>query len=282
MIWTHSASLKILRVGILLLYDALRPSSNFPDFPHLSSLHIEDAVGSPYIVRLDPEISFAAVAFILHVHETIVTLQWGLSVLEETTKLITANHLPNLSQLSGYRIRQLIRTHSPRKLQIIALSPVDLGPETDGSLLRETSSCLPNLSVLAISTQIRSMQVLHDLRTFTNLMELWYEEEPGCEPHEEESKEESRYPYDLFQVVLPALPKLRDLCISIKGDISNIAPWDMSGRLKLYSQSLCSVTIQFVVHGVAGYGLNVFRENPESIWTHKALNGLHMMRSFEV
>ncbi|KAG8848486.1 hypothetical protein FRB91_010769 [Serendipita sp. 411] len=96
MIWTHSASLKVLRVGILLLYDALRPSSNFPDFPHLSSLHIEDAVGSPYIVRLDPEISFAAVAFILHVHETIVTLQWGLSVLEETTKLITANYLPNL------------------------------------------------------------------------------------------------------------------------------------------------------------------------------------------
>ncbi|KAG8848488.1 hypothetical protein FRB91_010771 [Serendipita sp. 411] len=275
----------MLRIPIFLLYDALRSSPGFPDFPRLSSLYIEDStelLDSPFLTRLYPEMGSLAVSFILHVHDTLVTLHWGRSVPEEATKQITAGHLPSLENLSGHKIRKLIQSHPLKKLRIVSLRPSDFDSDTDGSLLRETSSRLPNLSIFALSTNIRTMSIIRDLSTFTNVVEMWYEEEHDCVSYDEESKNERLYPYELLHVVVPALPKLRELCMTIRSDIgSTSSPVAIKEDVLISSRSLLRVTIQFVAYSVACCRINLSRESLDGKWGYNTLMGLQWQKSFK-
>ncbi|KAG8753769.1 hypothetical protein FRC14_005748 [Serendipita sp. 396] len=75
MVSTHSASLKILRIPLFLLYDALIPLSSLPDFLCLSSLYIEDPTGCPLTrMGLYSKMSALALSFIIHTHKSLITL----------------------------------------------------------------------------------------------------------------------------------------------------------------------------------------------------------------
>ncbi|KAG8822914.1 hypothetical protein FRC18_010866 [Serendipita sp. 400] len=282
-VWTHSASLRNLMVPIYALYDALRISSNFPVFPHLSLLSIEDPIeplDNPGPYR---EMSAVVISFLLHVHATLVTLHWGNSVLEEMTKQITESHLPNLENLSGYKIRGVVQTRLLKRLGIISLSISDYDSETGWSLLREVSSQLPNLPVFALSTIVRLVSIPYDLCTFSNVVELWYEEQPGSALLDEESGNEGKYLFDFFRIIVPALPKLRDLCITVEGDSKKANnPEEIKDTLSLSSKSLRQVTFQWVTYPVSCFRLDAERENVESKWMFKGVRGFQWMRSFRL
>ncbi|KAG8751978.1 hypothetical protein FRC14_007480 [Serendipita sp. 396] len=188
MVLTCSASLRMLRLPFPLLYDALRPSApcSFPDFPRLSSLHLEDS----YFICYGPEqlsaMSAVVVSFILHVHATIKTLDLECILDEKWTKKITSSHLPNMETLSGTAVRHLIQKHSPRTVRITDLCFSDFDPEMDWSLLREVSSRSSKLSTLVILTKTRLMAIPRDVSKFASIVELWYHEQPDCSPDDEE------------------------------------------------------------------------------------------------
>ncbi|KAG8831141.1 hypothetical protein FRC17_003590 [Serendipita sp. 399] len=264
---THSASLKFLKIPMLLLYDVLNATRIFPDFPRLATLHIEDTTGLSAVDNLRPKMSALAVPFILHVHSTIESLHWGHNMTEDATKQITAGHLPSLRKLSGYRIEHLLRSHSPSTLRIIGLSSSDFDRETDWSLLRETASCLPHLSVLAITTSIRHMETPRDLCFLTSLTEIWYEELPDCVSYSEEVNNEKQYPVDFAAVVLPALPKLKTLCITTKSDLHSTGKYMQNTKDVLStSSSLRQLTIQFFVESLACFRIDARREGLNGEW----------------
>ncbi|KAG8863681.1 hypothetical protein FRC20_010574 [Serendipita sp. 405] len=282
MILTHSTSLRVLKVPITLLYDALRPhfllACKFPDFPRLSSLHIEDSKTSFALRRLFPAMTATVVSFILHVHQTLEVLHWGLDMLEVMTKRITTAHLPNLTKLSGYRIQHLIQSQL-ESLKIAGLLPSDFDLEKDWSLLRQTSSILPGLTILALSTTIQLMAIPRDICTFKNLVDLWYEELPDCTLYHGESQGD--FVFEFLHVVLPALSKLRDLCITVNGTTLDYGAIAMPAtRLLPSSRSLLRLTIQYVVLPMTCYRLDVNRNDPKSSWMHASYEGLHYQKKF--
>ncbi|KAG8822913.1 hypothetical protein FRB91_010768 [Serendipita sp. 411] len=283
-ILTSSASLVSLIVPFPLLYDALRPflPRNLPDFPHLSSLQIEDSISSIAMQTLLPHMSASVISFILHVHQTIQALHWGRNLVEATTTKITANHLPNLKRLSGYQIWHLIQTHQLRTLRIINLCADDFDPEKDWSALRDISSTQHSLSKLAIWTITRYIAIPHDLCTFTNIVELWYEEVPDITLYDGVSQTRKDFVSEFLRIILPALPKLHFLCLTINGDIDNRKP-QAGSALKLLSssRSLHLFTIQFA-YSVECYIFDAFRTDTKSDWRYSSTQGSHRMKRFAV
>ncbi|KAG8798720.1 hypothetical protein FRC19_007399 [Serendipita sp. 401] len=285
MILTHSASLRVLTVAITLLYDALKPFSphNLPDFPNLSSLQIDDSKSSLALEALLPTMSTIVVKFILHVHQTLDILRWGLNVTESMTKEITADHLPNLTKLSGYKIQHLTRLHRVKVLGIMGLCPSDFDSEKDWSLLRETSTRLPDLSTLAVSTIVQLTAILHDIRIFTNIVDLWYEELSGCIPYHYESQTREDFIFEFVHIVLPALPKLRQFCITADGSVLDSGANIRSTEEVLSSsRSLLRLTIQYVLQARACYRFDACRNDVQSEWTYEPFEGFEYLRKFSL
>ncbi|KAG8782683.1 hypothetical protein FRC19_007396 [Serendipita sp. 401] len=101
-------------------------------------------------------------------------------------------------------------------------------------------------------------------------------------PYDDVSKNERKYSSEFLRVVLPALPRLRDLCITVKSDINNNSqPGDIKGALLSSSQSLRLVTIQFVVDPKAFYRVDFRRKHPDSQWTSNTFNDFQWQRNFD-
>ncbi|KAG8821699.1 hypothetical protein FRC19_007397 [Serendipita sp. 401] len=199
-------------------------------------------------------------------------------MLEVMTKRITTAHLPNLTKLSGYRIQHLIQSQL-ESLKIAGLLPSDFDLEKDWSLLRQTSSILPGLTILALSTTIQLMAIPRDICTFKNLVDLWYEELPDCTLYHGESQGD--FVFEFLHVVLPALSKLRDLCITVNGTTLDYGAIAMPAtRLLPSSRSLLRLTIQYVVLPMTCYRLDVNRNDPKSSWMHASYEGLHYQKKF--
>ncbi|KAG8816662.1 hypothetical protein FRB91_000331 [Serendipita sp. 411] len=289
MVLTCSSSLRVLRISFPLLYDALRPSSpcSFPDFPHLSSLYLVSSHFICYGLEQLSAMSAVVVSFIFHVHATIKILEWGCVLEEKWTKAITASHFPKLETLSGTGIRHgtgichLIQTHSPRTVRITDLCSSNFDPDIDWSLLREVSSRLPNLATLAISTKIRLTAIPRDISKFTNVVELWYHEQPYCSPGDEESENCNDYVPLFIRIILPALPKLQRLCITVDLDDSSVPAFKLpSAAILSSSRSLCSLTIQFVREATGDYRFDAYRDDLESDWVSNILEGAEYIRHF--
>ncbi|KAG8822220.1 hypothetical protein FRC19_006370 [Serendipita sp. 401] len=283
MILTHSASLRVLTVAITLLYDVLKPflPHKLPHFPNLSSLQIDDSKSSLALQGLLPTMSAIVVKIILHVHQTPDILHWGLNVIESVTKEITTDHLPNLTQLSGYKIQHLTRLHRVKVLGIMGLCPSDFGSEKDCSLLREASTRLPDLSTLAVSTIVQLTAIPNDIRTLTNIVELWYEELSGCIPYLDESQTRGDFIFEFVHIVLPALPKLRQFCITADGSVldsgANIRP---TGEFLFSSRSLLRLTIHYVLQARACYRFDACRNDVQSEWTYEPFQDFQYLRKF--
>ncbi|KAG8753770.1 hypothetical protein FRC14_005749 [Serendipita sp. 396] len=100
-------------------------------------------------------------------------------------------------------------------------------------------------------------------------------------PYDEVSENERKYSSEFLRVVLPALPRLKDLCITVKSDINNNSqPGDIKGALLSSSQSLRLVTIQFVVVSKAFYRVDFRRKHPESQWTSDTFHDFQWKRNF--
>ncbi|KAG9052292.1 hypothetical protein FS842_010179 [Serendipita sp. 407] len=251
-----------------------------------------------------PHMSASVISFILHVHQTIQALHWGRNLVEATTTKITANHLPNLKRLSGYQIWHLIQTHQLRTLRIINLCADDFDPEKDWTALRDISSTQHSLSKLAIWTITRYIAIPHDLCTFTNIVELWYEEVPDITLYDGvasiisfvllllhlklllmmdfQSQTRKDFVSEFLRIILPALPKLHFLCLTINGDIDNRKP-QAGSALKLLSssRSLHLFTIQFA-YSVECYIFDAFRTDTKSDWRYSSTQGSHRMKRFAV
>ncbi|KAG8831143.1 hypothetical protein FRC17_003592 [Serendipita sp. 399] len=266
-----------------LLFDALRPRCALPDFPNLTSLHIFDSELNQSSESECREMSLVVVPFILHVHEKIKTLTWEHSMAEEVTKHITASHLPNLETFSGCSIRYLVRSHPLKRLELLYIRPQDIFNRTTGSsLLRETSSCSPGLSVLSVRPCIRTKALLSDLRTFTGLTELWYNEAPGVESDDDESWDERLYALDVVRKVVPILHKLRSLCITIHMDAMGtlLCDDDFDILRCMRTRSLLILTFQFVIESEQYIRYDVHRQKPKGRWKIRSFDGAHGMRKF--
>ncbi|KAG8842590.1 hypothetical protein FRB91_004083 [Serendipita sp. 411] len=284
MVLTCSASLRILRLPFPLLYDALRPSApcSFPDFPRLSSLHLEDS----YFIFYGPEqlsaMSAVVVSFILHVHATIKTLDLECVLDEKWTKKITACHLPKMETLSGTGVRHLIQKHSPKTVRITDLCFSDFDPQMDWSLLRQVSSRSSRLVTLVILTKTRLMAIPRDVSKFASIVELWYHEQPDCSPDDEESEDCQDYIYSFLRIILPALQKLQRLYITIDLDGSSTRPPILSNATLLSSaKSLCLLTIQFVGQSIGCYRLDTYRSDSGD-WFTRTLQGSEHIRHFSM
>ncbi|KAG8799169.1 hypothetical protein FRC16_005649 [Serendipita sp. 398] len=284
MILTHSSSLRTITVPMSLLYDALMPSRDFPEFPHLSSLLIEDSKFSNALREKRPAWSAAVLPFIVHTHSTIKTLQWGRDMVEDMTKQVRGTQFPNLETFSGYGIRHLIQTCSPRRLRIVTLCPDDFDSDSDWSLLRETSSRLLDLSVLSISTSLRSILIPLDACTFSSITELWYEELPDCMIDEDPYKtNDGRFPLDFIHTVLPALHKLQLLCLTLKGRKElKLSVFEGYGKIKLLSSpSLCQLTVQLLFYSNKTlYRFDAQRKDPQSDWVYTSSHGIENLLDF--
>ncbi|KAG9053099.1 hypothetical protein FS842_008683 [Serendipita sp. 407] len=151
----------------------------------------------------------------------------------------------------------------------------------DWSLLREVSSRLPNLATLAISTKIRLTAIPHDISKFTNVVELWYHEQPYCSPGEEESENCNDYVPLFIRIILPALPKLQRLCITVDLDDSSVPAFKLpSAAILSSSRSLSSLTIQFVREATGDYRFDTYRDDLESDWVSNILEGAEYIRHF--
>ncbi|KAG8831142.1 hypothetical protein FRC17_003591 [Serendipita sp. 399] len=194
--------------------------------------------------------SLVIVPFILHVHRNIVTLQWGRNMVEDVTKKITADHLPKLEAFTGYGIRYLIRTHSLKKLNLISLGTGDVvSGKTGHSLLVETSSCLPDLRIL---------------------MAIF------------KSRDERSYALELVRIVVPALPKLRSLCITIK--LTATGSWmqaeDLYRLRGTRARSLLIMTFQFIMKSAYYIRNDIYRETSKGRWKIRSFEGRDRMRKF--
>ncbi|KAG9053098.1 hypothetical protein FS842_008682 [Serendipita sp. 407] len=194
---------------------------------------------------------------------------------ETETKKITANHLPNLTKLSGYRIQNLIQWHQLKVLRIVGLCPSDFDLEKDWSLLRETSFILPNLTTLALSTTTQLMAIPRDICTFSNLVDLWYEELRDCTSHNLENQR--IFVFEFLRVVLSALPKLIHLCIEIYGNGILTPPMGLLSS----SQSLRQLTIQVLFDDpMAFHRLDINRKDVKSKWRRAIFRDIRWHKNF--
>ncbi|KAG8831140.1 hypothetical protein FRC17_003589 [Serendipita sp. 399] len=252
MIFTHSASLKILVIPITLLYDAVHPFRDLPELPRLSRLEVQDSRFPAFVTAA---MSTELARFILHVCPTLTMLGWGKNVVEEMMTRIVAAQLPNLEGFEGQVIRPAVK--AARSLRVLGIKDLlvdNPDMETGSSLLQEVSSYQPNLSVLSISVKTRTLAVPRDICVFPHLTELWYDELRHCVVASEEMEHVASFQAGFLSIILPALPKLNSVCITIMGSVEHPPPTpkEYEGMPLSSSQSLRWLSLQLMFSMVCG------------------------------
>ncbi|KIM20550.1 hypothetical protein M408DRAFT_30268 [Serendipita vermifera MAFF 305830] len=171
---THSSSLHLLRVPVLLLFDAISAVSSFPRFPHLRGLSIMPSGHSPNMNRIRPVIADKIEQFLLHVHETIVFLDWSPEVSLKILERLPQSCFPNLDTLEGEEIECLLSNHPLRRLCLAI--PNDDNDLNFGSLqaLYDCKSTSPNLEVLLLEPAMHTLAYTPAISEFASLKTFIY------------------------------------------------------------------------------------------------------------
>ncbi|KAG8782689.1 hypothetical protein FRC15_006530 [Serendipita sp. 397] len=283
MIFTHAASLQTIIAPITLLYDAIRCFRNLPELPRLSTLNILNSRLKSSFLPSYPTMTAEVVRLILLTSKTLVKLLWGQKLVEEMTSSIATTQMPNLDVFAGYGVLPVVKAaQSLRVLGVRGFRPNDIDAETNISLLRAASRYQPNLSVLSVSTSTRAMIIPLDICVFSNITELWYDETVDCTVFDEQLTDDIKYDHDFLGIVLPALPKLKSVCLTQTGGMGFSLPRqeDYAQLSLTSSQSLLWLTLQRIYSRLY-WRWDTRRKDLECSWVHTTFYRFEDLRHFD-
>ncbi|KAG8821704.1 hypothetical protein FRC19_007402 [Serendipita sp. 401] len=223
------------------------------------------------------------VRLILLTSKTLVKLLWGQKLVEEMTSSIATTQMPNLDVFAGYGVLPVVKAaQSLRVLGVRGFRPNDIDAETNISLLRAASRYQPNLSVLSVSTSTRAMIIPLDICVFSNITELWYDETVDCTVFDEQLTDDIKYDHDFLGIVLPALPKLKSVCLTQTGGMGFSLPRqeDYAQLSLTSSQSLLWLTLQRIYSRLY-WRWDTRRKDLECSWVHTTFYRFEDLRHFD-